>query len=184
MLSVGVLTSTPDRAGAHHGAVSVAFQGATVTVVVTQTARDQAGGSAVRRLVLIIGMLALLVSSVAMPATAAASFSTTLVQDGFSHPIHVTNAGDSRLFVVEQNGLIKIIHDDKSVTTFLDLSSIVVQNGGEQGLLGLAFHPNYASNGPFYVYYSPADGKHEVLAEYKRSSGDPDVADPNSQRIL
>jgi glucose/arabinose dehydrogenase len=138
----------------------------------------------VRRLVLIIGMLALLVSSVAMPATAAASFSTTLVQDGFSHPIHVTNAGDSRLFVVEQNGLIKIIHDDKSVTTFLDLSSIVVQNGGEQGLLGLAFHPNYASNGLFYVYYSPADGKHEVLAEYKRSSGDPDVADPNSQRIL
>ena len=46
------------------------------------------------------------------------------------------------------------------------------------------FHPNYATNGLFYVYYTPSGGGAEVLAEYKRSSGDADVADPNSKRVL
>ena len=117
------------------------------------------------------------------PSAAAASFSTSLVKDGFTQPVFVTNAGDSRLFVVQQNGLIKIIEPDNSVKTFLDISSLVLDDG-EQGLLGLAFHPNYASNGLFYVYYTPSAGGAEILAEFKRSVGDPDAADPSSERIL
>ena len=108
----------------------------------------------------------------------------TLVADGLSDPVYVTNAGDDRLFVVEQAGVIKIVHDDTSVTTFLDISSLVNDDGIEQGLLGLAFHPDYATNGLFYVYYTTADGGHEALAEYKVSTADRDVADPNSARIL
>jgi len=119
-----------------------------------------------------------------VPSVSAAGLNTTLVKSGFDSPVYVTNAGDSRLFVVEQGGRIKIIHDDTSVTTFLDISNRVTQSGGEEGLLALAFHPDYASNGLFYVYYTPTGGGHEILAEFKRSTGDPDVADPNSERDL
>ena len=132
----------------------------------------------------LLALASLVVLSLTLaPGAAADSFSTTLVKDGFTQPVFVTNAGDSRLFVVQQNGLIQIIEPDNSVKTFLDISSLVLDDG-EEGLLGLAFHPNYASNGLFYVYYTPAAGGHEVLAEFKRSSGDPDAADPNSERIL
>jgi glucose/arabinose dehydrogenase len=139
----------------------------------------------VRRLSLVLATLGLSLSSLVAQPVAAASLTWTLVQNGFSRPVFLTNAGDDRLFVVDEDGLIKIVHTDdgNSVSTFLDISGIVSQNGGEQGLLGLAFHPNYASNGLFYVYYTPTDGAHEVLAEYKVSS-DPDVADANSARIL
>src|SRR5438045_2392743 len=106
-----------------------------------------------RRLILVCATLALCLSPLAAQPAAAATFSTTVVKAGFSNPVFLTNARDSRLFVVERGGLIKIIHDDKSVTTFLDISSNVLDNG-EQGLLGLAFHPNYATNGLFYVYYT------------------------------
>ncbi|HEY5519848.1 MAG TPA: PQQ-dependent sugar dehydrogenase [Candidatus Limnocylindrales bacterium] len=139
------------------------------------------GGTAVHRLIALATLL--LLALALAPAAAADSFSTTLVKDGFTQPVFVTNAGDSRLFVVQQNGLIQIIEPDNSVKTFLDLSSQVLDDG-EEGLLGLAFHPNYASNGLFYVYYTPSAGGAEVLAEFKRSAGDPDAADPNSERIL
>jgi glucose/arabinose dehydrogenase len=111
------------------------------------------------------------------------SLPMTLVQDGFSNPVFLTNAGDSRLFVVERGGVIEIIHDDNSVSTFLDIHTLVNQNGGEQGLLGLAFHPDYASNGLFYVYYTMPSGS-ETLVEFKRSTGNADAADPNSKRVL
>jgi len=64
---------------------------------------------------------------------------------GFSFPVDLKNAGDDRLFVVEQGGLIKILNADgtTNATPFLDISSLV-SGGSEQGLLGLAFHPNYA----------------------------------------
>lgn len=143
------------------------------------------GRSVLRRLAAAVACLALGALSAGVPSALATSpsFSTTLVASGFTQPDYVTNAGDSRLFVVEQTGVIKIIHGDDSVTTFLDLSSLVLDSG-EQGLLGLAFHPDYASNGLFYVYYTPSAGGAEVLAEFHRSAGDPDVADPNSERIL
>jgi glucose/arabinose dehydrogenase len=114
----------------------------------------------------------------ASAAPAAAALPVTLVEGGFSQPLFVTHAGDSRLFVVEKGGLIKIVGGG----TFLDIST-KVSVSGERGLLGLAFDPNYATNGLFYVDYTRGDGD-VVVAEYRRSSLDPDLADPSYERIL
>ncbi|MFQ5612074.1 MAG: PQQ-dependent sugar dehydrogenase [Anaerolineae bacterium] len=121
-------------------------------------------------------------------AAADVQITLTQVAGGFSQPVQVTHAGDGsgRLFVVEQGGLIKIVG---VLTPFLDISNILV-NGGERGLLGLAFHPNFESNGRFYVNYTcrstdsacPSDGD-TIIARYA-VSGNPDVADPNSRSIV
>ena len=78
---------------------------------------------------------------------------------GFSAPVDIAHAGDDRLFVVEKGGRIKILNADGTIeaTPFLDISSLV-SNGSEQGLLGLAFHPDYANNGYFYVNYTKTVG--------------------------
>lgn len=105
----------------------------------------------------------------------------TTVQSGFSDALAVRNAGDGsdRLFVVEQGGLIKIIDNGLTLATpFLDISPLT-NGGGEQGLLGLAFHPNYATNGYFYINYTNTSGD-TVIARYSVSAGDADVADENS----
>ena len=109
---------------------------------------------------------------------AAAALPVTLVEGGFSAPLYVTHAGDSRIFVVERGGLIKIVGGG----TFLDISTKVSVNG-ERGLLGVAFDSNYATNGLFYVHYTRPDGD-VVVAEYRRSALEPDAADPNYERIL
>lgn len=103
---------------------------------------------------------------------------------GFSEPVEIVNAGDSRLFVVEQGGRIKILNADKTVnpTVFLDISGLVTF-GGEQGLLGLAFHPDYATNGYFYVDYVNTDGN-TVIARYTRSAGNQNTADPSTALIM
>ncbi len=104
---------------------------------------------------------------------------------GFTSPVDVVSAGDgsNRLFIVEQGGLIRIWTGGQVLATpFLDVSSLVVA-GGEQGLLGLAFHPSYVSNGFFYVNYTRAGDGNTVVARYQVSS-DPNVADSSSARIL
>ncbi|BCX02699.1 MAG: glucose dehydrogenase [Candidatus Roseilinea sp.] len=104
------------------------------------------------------------------------------VASGFTRPVFVTHAGDARLFVVEQNGVIKIIKNGAVLgTPFLSLTTLV-RCCGEEGLLGLAFEPNYATTGRFYVYYTNKSGD-QVIARYQ-VSGNPDVADPNSGQIL
>ncbi len=114
-----------------------------------------------------------------------AEITTIKIADGFSEPLYVTSPpGDSaRLFVVEQNtAQIKIIKNGTVLPTpFLDLNS-KAGSGGEQGLLGLAFHPNYSNNGYFYVNYTNNSGN-TVIARYS-VSGNPDVADPGSELIL
>jgi glucose/arabinose dehydrogenase len=151
--------------------------------LITPSVIDLALGVSVRRLAVVIASIAAALLSLGVPVASADSLPMTLVQDGFSNPVFLTNAGDSRLFVVERGGVIEIIHDDNSVSTFLDIHTLVNQNGGEQGLLGLAFHPDYASNGLFYVYYTMPSGS-ETLVEFKRSTGNADAADPNSKRVL
>jgi uncharacterized repeat protein (TIGR01451 family) len=102
------------------------------------------------------------------------------VASGFDHPVQVTHAGDgsNRLFVVEQSGRIRIIKNGAVLPTpFLNLSSRI-SYGGERGLLGLAFHPNYENNGYFYVNYTRAGDGATVIARYSISASDPDVADP------
>jgi glucose/arabinose dehydrogenase len=111
---------------------------------------------------------------------------------GLASPVEITHAGDGsgRLFVVEQPGRIRIVKNGKLLAQpFLDLSGIV-QFGGEQGLLGLAFHPDYAANGYFYVYYNkppanaPAGGSDIVIARYARSGSNADVANSQSGQVL
>ncbi len=102
---------------------------------------------------------------------------------GFSQVTDIANAGDSRLFVVEQAGTIRVVQSDGTVlaTPFLDISS-KVSCCGERGLLGLAFHPDYPINGFFYVDYTDAAGD-TVVARYSVSA-DPDLADPASEVVL
>jgi glucose/arabinose dehydrogenase len=112
----------------------------------------------------------------------------------------VQPAGDSRMFVIEQWGRVMIVEDGQlSGTPFLDIRNLIVDRHpdfDERGLLGLAFHPDYANNGKFYVAYSghlnfQGDlgqmlwySHSNVVAEYTVSADDPDVADPNSGRVL
>lgn len=107
------------------------------------------------------------------------------VGSGFSSPIFATSpAGDtSRLFVVEQGGTIKILNlasGTANATPFLTVTGL--STGGERGLLGLAFHPNYASNGKFYVKLTNASGNAEIR-EYTVSAN-PNVANTSSQRLI
>ena len=106
-----------------------------------------------------------------------------LFKNGFSSPVDIQNAGDDRLFIVEQAGKIKILNSDATInpTPFLDISS-QVSNGYEQGLLGLAFHPNYTTNGYFYVYYTNNSGDTQVSRF--TVSGDPDIADATSELFI
>ena len=104
--------------------------------------------------------------------------------DGFSSPLALKNAGDERLFVVEQAGVIKIVDLNGTVNTtpFLDIQSIV-NAGGERGLLGLAFHPEYQTNGRFFVHYSNSSGDTQI-SEFSVSTSNPDIANPNSEVML
>jgi glucose/arabinose dehydrogenase len=79
--------------------------------------------------------------------------------EGLALPVSIAHAGDGRLFVVERGGRIRIVYANGSVEpeAFLDLSDVVETGFWEQGLLGLAFHPDYAANGRFYVFYSIKD---------------------------
>ena len=111
----------------------------------------------------------------------AQTVSIELFKSGFSDPLNLQHANDNRLFVVEQGGKIKIIQPNGTVnpTPFLDISG-QISNGNEQGLLGLAFHPNYASNGYFYVNYTDISGDTKV-SRFTVSPTNPDVADINSE---
>ncbi|MGQ0557642.1 MAG: PQQ-dependent sugar dehydrogenase [Nitrospiraceae bacterium] len=119
----------------------------------------------------------------------AAPTSTSLklqtVASNLSSPVFLaTPPGDqTRLFVVEQGGTIKILDraTGNVLSTFLTVTGIA--SGGERGLLGLAFDPNYNANGQFYVHYTDATGA-ITIARFLRSSTNPNVANPNSQVIL
>ena len=129
------------------------------------------------------------------PQVAAASFPTivwpqislTPYQSGFTAPVHITNAGDSsqRLFIVEQNGIIRIIKDNLVLSTpFLDIHERVLYPGsGEQGLLSVAFPPDYANKGYFYIYYTRLDGNNQTSRFYLKP-GKPNEADPLSEQSI
>ncbi|MCW1923444.1 PQQ-dependent sugar dehydrogenase [Luteolibacter arcticus] len=129
---------------------------------------------------------------------------------GFSEPLAMaTPPGETnRLFVVEKGGDIEVIANLAApalgAQPFLNLDSIVnareavppdipdetFENGGEAGLLGLAFHPNYAANGRFFIFYSvylgtaPNRVRYQRLSEFARSTGNANLADPASEKIL
>lgn len=105
----------------------------------------------------------------------------------FELPSVIANVGDERLFIVEQVGRIWSVSgrgEGASKTLFLDIAGRV-QDGGERGLLGLAFHPNYAQNGYFYVNYTTLTGE-RTLTHISRFqvTANPNIADPSSEVIL
>ncbi len=77
-----------------------------------------------------------------------------MLSPGFNQPVDIANAGDDRLFIVEQDGYIRILNTDGTSSLFLNIDSKVKSSGSEQGLLGLAFDPDYAVNGYLYVNYT------------------------------
>ena len=126
----------------------------------------------------------------AVGSVANAQLTTQQVASGIDRPVFVTNAGDGsgRLFVLEQEGGIRIIDANGNLlpTKFLDIDGTVIggdSGSDERGLLGLAFHPDYANNGKFYVNYTGSGGDTRV-AEYQVSAGDPNIADPGTARIV
>ena len=106
----------------------------------------------------------------------------------FTQPVYLThsNDGTNRNFVIQKNGLIKVFVNDSSVAaadTFLNISSRIITGGGssEQGLLGIAFHPDYANNGYFYVDYTQAGNGYTVIARYSVDPQNPNKALFNSE---
>ena len=120
---------------------------------------------------------------VAQPSISITSFGT-----GFNKPVNIKHAGDDRLFIVEQDGYIQILNANGTVnsTPFLDIESMVGGSGvigDERGFLGLAFHPNYATNGFFYVNYTNTSGD-SVISRFSVSSSNSNLADSGSESNL
>lgn len=105
------------------------------------------------------------------------------VANGFEIPVDLTNAGDDRLFVVEKRGRVKFV--DKSgqgdITTFIDIRERVNSGANERGLLGMAFHPQFDTNGAFFLSYTRNDGTSVISRFFIRNDG---LGDPNSEQVL
>jgi len=115
-------------------------------------------------LIVLLGLVSAASAGIPVPP----ELELVLVASGLSTPVVVTNAGDgsNRLFIVEKAGRIRIVENGTLLPTpFLDITTVVNSGGNEQGLLGLAFDPDYAANGDFYVYYTRSDDA-TVIAHY------------------
>ncbi len=109
------------------------------------------------------------------------------VVSGLTSPVGLERPpGDNRFFIIEQRGTIRILQNGALLPgNFLDLQSIVNYDGQEQGLLGIAFSPNYATDRKFYVNYTQDEGNREThISEFTTMASDPNTADPNSERVL
>jgi len=107
----------------------------------------------------------------------------------FTRPVDLQSPrdGTDRIFVVEQAGIIRVFENNANTTisrVFLDISARVDDSFNEEGLLGLAFHPDYKNNGYFYLNYTAAPPARTVIARYRVSPTDPNQADANSELVL
>jgi glucose/arabinose dehydrogenase len=141
-------------------------------------------GAAAKQVVVLAS--AIVIVAAAVRGTPAAAIRTERVASGLNRPIFVTAPdADTRLFIVEQRGVIKVLQNGAVLPTpFLDIDALIPDPGvnDERGLLGLAFDPAYPTNGRFYVYYYTL-GNQTVIARYV-VSGNPNVADPSTASIL
>src|SRR6185503_2678829 len=116
-----------------------------------------------------------------------AQITLTQFASGFTSPVDIKSCGDDRLFVVEQAGRIRIIDTNGVIKPgyFLDIHT-QVYSGGELGCLGLAFDPNYATNGYFYVEYTvrPGNVYYTKISRFQVSATNPDSADASSEANL
>lgn len=109
------------------------------------------------------------------------------IANDLHNPVYLTHAGDGsgRLFVVDKTGLIWIYaQEQRQETPFLDIQSLVYDNHLEQGLLGLAFHPNFTENGWFFVHYSNKPHGDTTIARYTVSPDNANIADPTTASIV
>ncbi|MEW6208004.1 MAG: PQQ-dependent sugar dehydrogenase [Acidobacteriota bacterium] len=118
--------------------------------------------------------------------TAAVTIELEPLLSGLTSPVFITHAGDgtNRLFIVEQTGRVFVLQPGSSAPTeFLNIASKII-SGGERGLLGLAFHPQFENNRRFFVNYTRSGDGATVIAEYRASQANPNVADTNETPIL
>ncbi len=151
-----------------------------------------------KKAVLLAGMLGLTSTQSCIQSNGNSKFESVVVgytvnvafsKLSFNRPVDLQHANDNsnRLFVVEQEGLISVFKNEASTSskkTFLDIRSKVEDSGNEEGLLGLAFHPQYKTNGYFYVNYTANKPDRTVISRFKVSVNNPDVADPASETVL
>jgi glucose/arabinose dehydrogenase len=111
-------------------------------------------------------------------------FKLELLVQGLSNPLYLTSpVNDPRLFIVQQGGQILLFEKGAvKATPFLDVSARIKAAGTEQGLLSVAFHPDFANNGKFYIDYTDING--DTVVSQLLVSADPNLADPNSEVIL
>ncbi|MEM6646810.1 MAG: PQQ-dependent sugar dehydrogenase, partial [Bacteroidota bacterium] len=131
----------------------------------------------------------LLIAWMATPVVAQPVLTRAFPAHTFQNPVDLQHAGDGsgRLFVVEQPGFIVAVtpaDEAAEPQAFLDISDRVGDRGGEEGLLGLAFHPDYASNGHFFVYYTAYNPRRSVVARYTVDAGDASRAQPGSEQVI
>lgn len=139
-----------------------------------------------------IGAVFAILTAFAAAAIAQTAVTPRLIQvfSGTTRPILVTNAGDGskRIFIVQQTGIIKVVQPGQAAAAdFINLSSKITvpgSSGDERGLLGLAFHPDFANNGKFYTNYTRAGDGATVIAEYTVSTTNPNQGNINSERVL
>ena len=123
-----------------------------------------------------------------LPFSHAQDLEIQLFASNLERPVNIKNAGDDKLYVVEQKGFISIVNADGSVnsTPFLDIDTKVVNISAwsdERGFLGLAFHPNFSTNGYFFVNYIDNNGD-TVISRFTRNTTNPLVADFSSELII
>lgn len=134
---------------------------------------------------LFLVVLCMLSCSSLLPQTPVLSFNP-LITSGLNSPVDIVNANDgsNRLFVVEKGGTIKIFSGGILLgINFLNISSLVNASSSERGLLSLAFHPAYSTNGYFFVYYTNTSGD-ITIARYHVNNADPNQADASSGQVL
>jgi glucose/arabinose dehydrogenase len=143
-----------------------------------------------RRLLPLLASLAVLVLTLAIPVTtvraAAPNVTLTQLRNDSGSYTQVTNAGDgtNRLFLVDRSGIIYALSPGGARSTFLDIRSIVdSETGGERGLLGLAFHPDFESNRRLFVFYTRAGGD-IIVARFTADAGGTAVSTSTRQSIL
>lgn len=132
--------------------------------------------------ILLVAVLSFLITTAQAPPTLVYQPVIT----GLSSPVDIVSAGDgtNRIFVVQRGGTIKVYNQSLSfLGDFLTVTGLIT-SGGEQGLLSLAFHPNYNVNGYLYVYYTSAPAGAVTVARYTRSAGNINQADPASRVVL
>lgn len=172
----------PIRLALHRLAVAVL-----ATLVVACSSGDRTGASTVAGLDrrVIVPPLSL---PTGLPSPIPVQLTNAFPSLLFDRPVFLTAPpdGTNRIFVVEQPGRVLVFPNSASVTTanvFLDLTTRV-QFGGEEGLLGFACHPAFATNRQFFVYYTRGTPRRSVISRFTVSTGDPNVADPASETVL